>query len=1329
MNIDLIIEQINNDIISMHNNHFMGDNDNNGDLATNALIDDNLTTNALIDDNNGDLTTNTVNNDNSTTNALIDDNLTTNTFNNDNLTTNTFNDNNTTNNNTPNALSTNILSVSSNNTTAEFEVRFGKSNSQKFNPILCKNTWKQIFRNIMTDNSNIKKTYIFDYIYGNYNNKSPKLIEQFKSCSKTQHYQNTNAYLDDIFEQYKETTNTNYYYVNLAKKQYYSKQTNNMFTIDNIRYNYNNETYFKSKSKFYEQIKYDGLYLKMKRFKHRYSKKLNKYIRLDMTIIDVYNVTSHNNSIKQNTVEYMVELEMIHYNSKEHHLIINAWKNAIKRIYDSYFNLTHYLLHQAIIHPKTITNRDLAFIKEHRYTFTNKADGARMLLIFLNNQILLQNPVNQQTKSHIKNTTNINYTIIDGEYFSDTKQFLAFDLLFLGNAHNHTNKPTYVQKHTDNTNNVQNHTNNTIYNTNNTNNVQNHTNNPIYNTNYVQNHTNNPIYNPDLFIDVRQYNLTQRIQYLTTLKEELKLIKTIDVGIKKYYNLPLGANNNDKLGNNIDIFAESYKIWQNRDKLFKYSVDGLVFTPIEQRYIPTIQKLPTFKWKATNTIDVRVEYNETLDFTFFHHSTANAYSNDWGTASIGSTDINNATNGETNNNYMTTDKIKYLKWYTTDKLLSKEMNQAKMGIYKSINKCTSFFLGKFGKPHINIDDNTHNNNAANNTNNDSLCNTNNTHNNESIIIKNKNDIVEYCYDYEHKQWKFIKIRTNTRNKPNGYKTIKQNICAILHPITIENIKNFNNINEHNYDYITTYSIPKSSYFMHNRKLWRNFNNYVKKRLLGKTMQIIMNSTYNKFTNNNKYTKFANNRYTRINNNNKYTEFANNNNKYTEFANNNNKYTEFANNNNNNSNSISDSNNISNYDSNSINNHFTSNNINNGPNNNNTITTNHIIEYNRTNNSHNPPKNNNIHNTENLHSNNNIDNIQHNIHYSTAAPHNNEYYHLDVGCGKLGDLWKYIGLNYQNVLAIDISAKSIEEAQNRIISTGLFIKVGNTWQHQNGLKITLIRADMSLPLINNELFCAYINTLPKDWPGFNSISCMFSLHYIIGTVSKNRKNEEIWFKNTQKLNQFCTNIKLLLKPNGVFLGTYMNGNKIKTNNIIFQDKNTVLFRIERLVPKNTQNTDIITNIQDITQNNNQITDTTQNNDEITDTTQNNNQITDNDEIKQTTQNNNKIKNNDEITNTTQNNDEITNIMNNNDEINKNIQIPSFKIFNETWGTNVSMTEPEINDIFIQNLMKMMQLTKIEQNSFEHYFNDKLLNKMTKTEQKLCALNDTFIYQKV
>lgn len=971
----------------------------------------------------------------------------------------------------------------------EYEVRLGKSNEQTFNANIGKNEWLKIFQNLTSNHHNFEKVVICDYIQQNYKKRYQKNIIRYSSEHAKIAEKDINIInnYNGIFKEFEANVcqintllksriplNNNL----LPYQKFYQKKRINMFTIDNIRYNYNIETYFKYLPNFYATSTNI-------RYKHRYSVKLNEYIQLEMSIvraINDYNDSQMNDSdhCLSNKNEYIIELELIDYDANKHNIIMEKWKKAIENIYSIYFNLTHFLLHQRVIHSKTIKKNNLIFLKEHAYTVTDKADGTRALLIFLKDKVLLQNPINGQIEEHFVNKTTLKSTIIDGEYFKESKKFLAFDILCLDIQSKDALK--LAKKNT-----------------------------------YAYNSIN----------DVRNSNLLHRINHLLSIEKILQSVDNLSISIKKYYNLSMDAKPSL-------IYEKAYEIWQKKDSLYPYSIDGLIFAPIDQNYIFCQQKLPIFKWKPIITIDVCIYYDFDTDFTYFYHYNSN-----------------NSKFGQNGN--------ETAPWFTTNILLARQMNEAKMGKYIKIddNKL-KYYLGACGKPL-----------------------------NDGKLLKNYQDIVEYGYDYEAKIWHFVALRNENKHRPNNYYTIKNNIEAILNPITIENIQKMSQ-NEYSYDYINTYihddkmsidkindandNVPdtnpndvKSIENAHNdasnhRKTWRLFNNFVKRQLFKKNINITINNDKN-----------DSNSYDNVHGN--------------------------------------DQSFISNY----------------GPNNYNCDATNRL------------KKPINVHNDHQ-----NVYVWKRKSNHSTNSAN---HYHLELGCGSLGDLWKFIQCKYKNVLAIDVSRSALNEAKNRLIGSNMFINVNDYWIHQNGLKITLMCADMTLPFKENQQIQEYVQKIPNK--AFDSISCMFSLHYALGIPST--ADSKIWIENIKKTNQFTSNIDILLKQKGIFFGTYMNSDRVKNDEEVFEMEGHLLFKVEKNKPKDTQN------------------------------------------------------------------------------VYKQKILPTFEIFNETWGNNVHMTEPCMNEKVIKNLTNALKLTQIQLESFSTYlayFKDKL----TFIELKLCSLNDVFMYQK-
>ncbi len=178
--------------------------------------------------------------------------------------------------------------------------------------------------------------------------------------------------------------------------------------------------------------------------------------------------------------------------------------------------------------------------------------------------------------------------------------------------------------------------------------------------------------------------------------------------------------------------------------------------------------------------------------------------------------------------------------------------------------------------------------------------------------------------------------------------------------------------------------------------------------------------------------------------------------------------------------------------------------------------------------------------------------------------NETHFHLDLGCGKLGDLPKYINNNFQNVLAIDESKNSLEEAIKRL-SANNFVQKDYYWLHQNGLRITIVHADVCKNITNGECCLSQKSAhilqaffKDKDFKGFDSISCMFTIHYFFGS-EKNKK----WFRDAEKTAGFFTNIKQLIKKNGLCCGIYINGDHVEKG-VKFVENDKLLYEIKPLV---------------------------------------------------------------------------------------------------------------------------------------------------------------------
>ena len=92
--------------------------------------------------------------------------------------------------------------------------------------------------------------------------------------------------------------------------------------------------------------------------------------------------------------------------------------------------------------------------------------------------------------------------------------------------------------------------------------------------------------------DVREKSLPERLNTISSFKKPSSTKIKFQMVSKTFYI--------------SDMYTNAHNIWKNR-KAFPYELDGLVFTPLYQRY----NNDKTFKWKSHNTIDFYIEKQRT----------------------------------------------------------------------------------------------------------------------------------------------------------------------------------------------------------------------------------------------------------------------------------------------------------------------------------------------------------------------------------------------------------------------------------------------------------------------------------------------------------------------------------------------------------------------------------------------------------------------------------------------------------------------------------------------------------------------------------------------
>lgn len=287
--------------------------------------------------------------------------------------------------------------------------------------------------------------------------------------------------------------------------------------------------------------------------------------------------------------------------------------------------------------------------------------------------------------------------------------------------------------------------------------------------------------------DTREFDLEKRLQFLGRVinfyvKKQKDLV--LSIKMKKFY---------------FNIFDDAKYIWENKEKLFNYELDGLIFTPIKQSYTDSLSDIqkPTFKWKPKLSIDVRVEYNNRENFTYFHYNNKTGKTWNYNTRGLNQNLYKNIMNKD----------IKYGRWQTTDLNIINNLKDYNIGyVTKSKTGKDIIYLGFEGYPNDYSDINR---------------------------INTKYDIVEYEYDFKLNRWVAIRLRTFDKEEPNAYMTIKNIVDVILNYISLDDIYELKNMSIENIGLI--YDFTKDNV---KRKNWRIFHNYVKYKMYNETSKKI-----------------------------------------------------------------------------------------------------------------------------------------------------------------------------------------------------------------------------------------------------------------------------------------------------------------------------------------------------------------------------------------------------------------------------------------------------------------------------------------------------------
>ena len=264
--------------------------------------------------------------------------------------------------------------------------------------------------------------------------------------------------------------------------------------------------------------------------------------------------------------------------SNEELIVLDEYK---KLVYGEKMNI-----HQDLYAMQSKSLELIPFIETipNQYSVTDKADGDRHFLFCLANKVYLisNNLVIKQIKVH--STEGLNNTILDGEVitYNNKQIFLAFDILFdrgvdVRSEVNLATRYLKLKSAIEGLSNVK--------------------------------YTWVNIETPENFTIDNQikYHEANMDKHYIALNKEIESKDNQYVVFLKYFIFPTG-------GNKSEIYSYAYSMWNKYTLEYKlpYSLDGLIFTPLKQKYTRNIDeiKYQIYKWKPKekNSIDLYIEF-------------------------------------------------------------------------------------------------------------------------------------------------------------------------------------------------------------------------------------------------------------------------------------------------------------------------------------------------------------------------------------------------------------------------------------------------------------------------------------------------------------------------------------------------------------------------------------------------------------------------------------------------------------------------------------------------------------------------------------------------
>jgi len=348
------------------------------------------------------------------------------------------------------------------------------------------------------------------------------------------------------------------------------------------------------------------------RYKQRFSYEIEKLMNVDMTIIKTSNDVNKI-QLSQKTYEMEIDYSDTNNNSDKLKLILNKLEEIKKvmvgndklvkkkdqeNVIINYKNLVYgsnnlNFNNLYSMHPVSAEVQHIIDFIPNKYAVSDKSDGDKYVMFIDNDTVyFISNNLNVKINDDIK-IKNFNKSIFEGEYVYLEKEqkyiFMIYDCLFfkgkdIKSEVSFYNRYEYVYKLLD----------------------------ELYSKEYIKIKQFVGDYN---IVKIKKHFRDEIISFYDNLDKNINKMKKNQVYISnKVILYPPG-------GNSSEVFLFADLIWnfctKSSEVKCPYSLDGIVFTPLEQKYTRELkeQKLPIYKYKPPhlNSIDVYIKFDRNMD--------------------------------------------------------------------------------------------------------------------------------------------------------------------------------------------------------------------------------------------------------------------------------------------------------------------------------------------------------------------------------------------------------------------------------------------------------------------------------------------------------------------------------------------------------------------------------------------------------------------------------------------------------------------------------------------------------------------------------------------